>query len=127
MCVDVFLFFLVTRSLGISTILMRNGSHASVRGVGMVHLTFTSRKIVQHVNNNLVSGCILCKDGFKYVFKSNKVVSKYGPFIGKGYECGGSFCLSPSDFCNKVVNHNALVSTKPILGIRHFDTIISVK
>lgn len=61
---------LITRSLGISTVLMRNGSHASVRGVGMVHPKFTSRKIVQYVsstNNNLVSGCILCKDGFKFV------------------------------------------------------------
>src|SRR3954469_24587027 len=40
------------------------------------------------------------------VFESNKVViSKYGQFIDKGYECGGLFRLSLSDFCNKVVNH----------------------
>jgi hypothetical protein len=48
-----------------SSVLMGNGSHASVHGVGTVDLKFTSGKIVQlrnvqHVpsmNKNLVSGC----------------------------------------------------------------------
>ena len=97
-----------------SSVLMGNGSHASVRGVGTVDLKFTSGKIVQlrnvqHVptmNKNLVSGSLLCRDGFKLVFESNKViVSKFGQFIGKGYECGGLFRFSLSDFCNKSVNH----------------------
>jgi len=79
---------------------MGNGSHASVRGVGTIDLKFTSRKIVQlknmqHVptiNKNLVSSSLLCKDGFKVVLESNKlVVSKHGQFIGKGYNCGGLF------------------------------------
>jgi hypothetical protein len=40
------------------------------------------------------------------VLESNKVVvSKHGQFIGKGYECGGLFCFSLLDFCNKSVNH----------------------
>jgi hypothetical protein len=74
---------------------MGNGSHASVCGVGMVDLKFTSGKImqlrnVQHVpsmNKNLFSGSLLCRDGFKVVLESNKVVvSKHGQFIGKGYE-----------------------------------------
>ena len=40
------------------------------------------------------------------VFESNKlVVTKYGLFVGKGYESGGMFRLSLADFCNKVVNH----------------------
>ena len=55
--------------------LMENGSHASVCGVGTIDLKFTSGKIVQmknvqHVptmNKNLVSGSLLCKDGFKVV------------------------------------------------------------
>ena len=55
--------------------LMGNGSHASVCGVGTIDLKFTSGKIVQmknvqHVptmNKNLVSGSLLCKDGFKVV------------------------------------------------------------
>jgi hypothetical protein len=55
---------------------MGNGSHASVRGVGTVDLKFTSGKIVklrnmQHVpsmKKNLVSGSLLCRDGFKVVF-----------------------------------------------------------
>ena len=78
--------------------MMGNGSHASVLGVGSVDLKFTSGKIVrlenmQHalsIKKNLVSGSLLCRDGFKLVFQSNKVViSRYDQFIGKGYENGG--------------------------------------
>jgi len=32
-------------------------------------------------------------------------LSRYGLFIGKGYECGGLFRFSLADFCNKVVNN----------------------
>ena len=93
---------------------MGNGSNAAVRGVGTVDLKFTSGKIVrlrnvQHVpsiNKNLVSGSLLCKDGFKLVFESNKyVLSKFDSFVGKRYECDGLFRLSLSDSCNKVMNH----------------------
>jgi transposase InsO family protein len=112
-CSDISMFtsYQVARD---SSVLMGNGSHASVRGVGTVDLKFTSGKIVQlrnvqHVptmNKNLVSGSLLCRDGFKVVLESNKVVvSKHGQFIGKGYECGGLFRFSLSDFCNKSVNH----------------------
>ncbi|KAK1685046.1 hypothetical protein QYE76_045894 [Lolium multiflorum] len=53
-----------------SSVLMGNGSRASVRGVGTVVLKFTSGKTiqlknVQHVpsiNKNLVSGSLLCRD-----------------------------------------------------------------
>ena len=95
-------------------ILMGNGSHASIRAVGTVGLKFTSGKIVQlknvqhvpSINKNLVSGSLLCRDGFKVVLESNKVVtSKHGHFIGKGYECGGLFRFSISDYCNKSMNH----------------------
>jgi len=82
-CVDISLFssYLVVQD---SSVLMGNGSHASVRGVGTIDLKFTSRKIVQlknmqHVptiNKNLVSGSLLCKDGFKVVLESNKLVVK---------------------------------------------------
>ena len=94
--------------------LMGNGSSASVHGVGTVDLKFTSEKIVRlknvhyvpSVNKNLVSGSLLCRDGYKLVFESNKfVISKYGTFVGKGYESGGLFRLSLSDVCNKVGNH----------------------
>jgi hypothetical protein len=93
---------------------MGNGSNAAVRGVCSVNLKFTSGKTVrlknvQHVpsiNKNLVSGSLLCKDGFKLVFESNKcVVSKFGSFVGKGYDSDGLFHLSLSDSCKKVVNH----------------------
>ena len=79
-----------------SSVLIGNGSHASILGIGMVDLKFTSGKSmqlknIQHVpymNKNLVSGSLLCREGFKVVLESNKVVvSKHGLFIGKGYEC----------------------------------------
>jgi hypothetical protein len=94
--------------------MMGNGSHASVHGVDMVDLKLTSGKIVHlknvqrvpSINKNLVSGSLLCRDGFNVVLESNKfVMSKCGQFIGKGYVCGGLFCFSVSDFCNKSVNN----------------------
>nr|AAT58810.1 putative polyprotein [Oryza sativa Japonica Group] len=112
-CADISLFSSYQVARG-STVLMGNGSHASVHGVGTVDLKFTSGKIVQlknvqhvpSIDRNLVSGSRLTRDGFKLVFESNKVVvSKHGYFIGKGYECGGLFRFSLSDFCNKSVNH----------------------
>ena len=91
-CVDASMFssYQVT---GTPPVLMGNGSHAFVRGVGTVDLKFTSGKIVwlknvhhmPSINKNLVSGSLLCRDGYKLVFESNKVViSKYGQFVGKG-------------------------------------------
>ncbi|KAK1631860.1 hypothetical protein QYE76_006175 [Lolium multiflorum] len=97
-----------------SSVMMGNGLHATVRGVGTVDLKFTSGKIVQlknvlhvpSIKKNLVSGSRLMKDGFKLVFESNKVVlSKYGTFVGKGYDCEGMFRFSLEDFCDNVVNH----------------------
>ena len=73
-------------------------------------------KNVQHapsINRNLISGSLLCRDGFKLVFESNKVViSKFGNFIGKGYDSGGLFRFSLSDDCNKVVNHAANINNE---------------
>ena len=88
-CADAFIFssYQATRT---SPVLMRNGSHAIVRGVGTVDLKFTSGKTVRlknvhhvsSINKNLVSGSCLCRDGFKLVFESNKVViSKCGQFV----------------------------------------------
>ena len=55
-------------------------------------------KCMQHVpsiRKDLVSGSLFCRDGFKVVLESNKVVvSKCGQFIGKGYQCGGLFRFS---------------------------------
>jgi hypothetical protein len=68
-------------------VIMENGSHTSVRGVGTVNLELTSGKIVQlrnmqhipSINKNLVSGFLLCRDDFKVVLESNKfVLSKCG-------------------------------------------------
>ena len=102
----------------IGALLMRNSSHARVLGAGTVILKFTSGKMVllknvQHIpsiKKNLVSSSQLCWDGYKIGFESNKyVLSKYGTFISKSYDCGGLFRLSlHDDVCNKVVN-NAII------------------
>ena len=69
-----------------SSVMMGNGLHATVLGVGTVDLKFTSGKMVQlknvqhvpSIKKNLVSGSRLMKYRFKLVFESNKVVlSKY--------------------------------------------------
>jgi hypothetical protein len=92
---------------------MGNGLRAMVHGIGRVDLKLTSGKTlslknVHHVpgiNRNLISGSLLCRDGFKLVFESNKfIVSKFGLFIGKGYDSGGLFRLSVADDCNNVAN-----------------------
>jgi hypothetical protein len=112
-CADISLFSSY-QCKGAGTLLMGNGSHACVLSVGTVILKFTSGKTVllknvQHVpsiNKNLVSGSLLCRDGYKLVFESNKcILSKYGTFVGKGYDSGGLFCLSLHDVCNKSVNN----------------------
>jgi hypothetical protein len=93
---------------------MGNESHARVLGVGTVILKFTSRKTmllknvqrVPSIKKNLVSGSLLCRDGYKLVFESNKcILPKYGIFVGKGYDSGGLFRLSLHDVCNKYVNN----------------------
>src|SRR6266542_4015333 len=56
-----------------SSVLMGNGPHAFVHGVGTVDLKFTSGKIVRlenvhhvpSINKNLVSGSLLYRDGSK--------------------------------------------------------------
>jgi hypothetical protein len=63
---------------------------------------------VQHVptiKKNLVSGSLLCRDVFKLVFESNKcIISKFGTFVGKGYDSGGLFHF-PLLFDYNIVNH----------------------
>jgi hypothetical protein len=71
-----------------SSVMIWNWSHASVHHVGTVDLKkLTSGKIVQlknvqhvpSINKNVVSGSLLCRDGFKVVLESNKfVMSKCG-------------------------------------------------
>jgi hypothetical protein len=112
-CSDASLFssYQVARN---SFVMMGNGSYASVHGVGMVDLKLTLGKIMQlknmqyvpAINKNLVSGSLLCRDGFKVVLESNRfIASKCGQFIGKGYVCRGLFRFSGSDFYNKSVNN----------------------
>jgi hypothetical protein len=97
-----------------TSLLMGNEAHASVRGVGTVDLKLTLGKTVQlknvqhvpSIRKNLISGSLLCCDGYKLVFESNKcVLLKFGTFIGKGYESGGLFRLSLCENNVKYVNH----------------------
>jgi hypothetical protein len=61
---------------------------------------------VSSIKKNFISDSLLCRDGFKLVFKSNKcVLSKYGTFVGKGYESRSLFRLSLMDTCFNFVNH----------------------
>ena len=92
MFVLMLLLFSFYQDGGTSSLLMGNGSHARVLGVSTVNLKFTSEKTVQLKNmqhvptikNNLVSSSLLCRDGFKLVFESNKcILSKFGTFVGK--------------------------------------------
>ena len=79
---------------------MGNGSHVRVLGVGTVILKFTLGKMVllknmQHVpsiKKNLVSDSLLCRDGYKLVFESNKcILSKYG--ISLVEACSAYLCM----------------------------------
>jgi hypothetical protein len=97
-----------------SSVMMENGSHTSIRGVGTVNLKLTSGKIMQpknvqyvpSINKNIVSDSLLCRDGFKVALESKKIiVSKCEQFIGKGYVCGCLFCFSVSYFCNESMNN----------------------
>jgi hypothetical protein len=63
---------------------MENGVCAAVRGVGMINLKLTSEKTmllknVQHIpliRKNLISGPLLCRDGYKLVFESIHLLEK---------------------------------------------------
>jgi hypothetical protein len=107
------IYFFSYQATNSSLVLMGNGSRAAIHGVGRVDLKLASGKTlslknVQHVpgiNKNLISGSLLCRDGFKLVFESNKfIVSKFGLFIGKCYDSGGLFRLAVIDDCNNMAN-----------------------
>jgi hypothetical protein len=111
-CADIPLF--TSYQAQSSSVMMGNGLQATVPGVGTVDLKFTLGKIMQlknvhhvlFIKKNLVSGSHLMKDGFKLVFESNNVVlSKYGTFVRKCYECKGMSHFSLEEFCDNVVNH----------------------
>jgi hypothetical protein len=85
-CANISMYFSYQVARG-SFVLIDNRSYISVHGVGTVDLKLISGKIVQpknmqhvpSINKNLVSGSLLCRDGFKVVLESNKlVVSKHG-------------------------------------------------
>jgi hypothetical protein len=129
-CADISMFS--SYQVGGTTSLMENGSHALVLGAGTVTLKFTSGKTIQlkHVQHvptikkNLVSGSLMCRDGFKLVFESNKcIISKFGTFVGKGYDSGGLFRFSLL-FDNNVVNH--VMNMNQMFGIRGFVMLILV-
>jgi len=111
-CADVSLFSTYQTDQA-SSLLMGNGARAAVRGVGTVDLKLTSGKTVQlknvhhvpSIKKNIISGSLLCRDGYKLMFESNKfVLSRYGTFVGKSYESRGLFRLSLTDTYFNSVN-----------------------
>ncbi|KAJ9553005.1 hypothetical protein OSB04_017050 [Centaurea solstitialis] len=73
---------------------MGNESTAPILGRGLVRLEFSSSKIIEPLNN-LVSGGILNKLGYKQVFESDKfILSKSGSFVGFGYFLNDVFMLN---------------------------------
>jgi hypothetical protein len=105
-------------------LLMGNGSREHVLGVGTVNIKFTLGKTVllkqvqyvPSIKKNLVSGSLLCRDGFKIMLDLNKwILSKYETFAGKGYVSRGLFRLSLlDDACNKVVNNVLILDNSNI-------------
>jgi hypothetical protein len=79
-CVDISLFSYY-QCKGTGALLMGNGSHVCVLGVGTVILKFTlgntvllkNVQDVPSIKKNFVSGSQLCRDGYKLVFESNNV------------------------------------------------------
>jgi hypothetical protein len=114
-CSDLNLFSTYRVANGCS-VLMGNISGANVQGVERVDLKLTfgktlSLKNVQHVPR--ISGSLLCCDGFKLVFESNKfIVSKFGLFTGKDYVCGGLFRISVVEDWNKFVNLTSCLNSE---------------
>nr|GEX99302.1 hypothetical protein [Tanacetum cinerariifolium] len=110
-CNDQTMFKTYERSY--SMLYMGNHATAQVKGNGKIDLVFTSGNTltlndvlhVPYVRNNLVSGSLLNKFGFKLVFESDKfILSKGGKFVGKGYHTGGMFKLNIKDVVNSSVN-----------------------
>jgi hypothetical protein len=100
----------------------------------MVDLKFTSGKTVRlknvhhvsSINKNLVSGYLLCQDGYKIVFESNKfVISKFGNFVGKGYECGDCSAYPCQMFVIKLLTMFAM-KVYQMFGIHDFVMLILV-
>ena len=98
---------------------MGNVSIAYVRGKERVDLILTSNKTVTHhkvqhileVTKNLMNGSLLIRDGYKIIFRSNKVVvTRNDNFIGRDYVCDCLFMLN-------VVEGNKLIFLFTILYI----------
>jgi hypothetical protein len=83
--------------------MMGNKSATSIHGVRTVDLKLTSGRTI-HLKNmchaptkskHLITVSLLCRDGYKLVFESNKIIMfKFGNFLGKFYISAGLFHLS---------------------------------
>jgi hypothetical protein len=101
-CTDVSLFSSYQAGRA-SSLLLGNGTRAAVRGVSTVNLMFTLGKTgqlknmhhVPSIKKNFISGSLLCHDGYKFVFESNKfVLSSKVLLLEKAMRAGAcSACL----------------------------------
>ena len=79
-------------------------------------LTLNNILYVPDIRKNLVFGSLLIKHGFRLVFESDKVIlSKYGMFVGKGYEVNGMFKLNVMTVKPKIINNKASTSSVYLL------------
>ena len=101
---------------------MGNSSSSKVEGQGKVVLKMTSGKEftpndvlhVPEIRKNLVSGSLLSKKGFKFVFASdNFILTKNGMYVGKGYMSNGLFKMNVMTIVPPIenINKNSTSST----------------
>ena len=119
---------------------MGNSSTSKIEGKGKVILKMTSGKEltlndvlhVPEIQNNLVSGSLLSKKGFRLIFESDKFVfTKSGIYVGKGYMSDGLFKINVmtivSNFNNKNTSFAYMIEPSIVwhdrLGHVNFDTI----
>lgn len=65
-------------------------------------LTSNNVLYIPEIRKNLVTGSVLNKHGFELVFElDNLILSKFGMYVGKRYECNGFFKLNVMTIINK--------------------------
>ena len=74
-------------------------------------LKITNMLFVPDIRKNLISGTLLCANGFKMVIESQKIILSNGMFVGKGYVKDSIFKI------NVIAIKNAMNKKKNLLLI----------
>ncbi|XP_077251432.1 uncharacterized protein LOC143890609 [Tasmannia lanceolata] len=77
----------------------------------------SSSSVVTDIRNNLVSGSLLIKKGFKLIFEADKfVITKSDEFVGNGYSSEGLFKLNVTEnIMNKASSSSAYITDSSCL------------